>query len=103
MGVVLQICLTNRYPATMPKSGTRSLAAALTALVVAASVSCQSTIRVAPVNYSFKTPLVVLPLGLPAPVDRREAFAEVFCKALQLDPAHAGDDCSKYLELDRPV
>src|SRR5438045_510209 len=62
-------------------------------------VACK-TIRVSPVDYTFKTPLVALPLGLKSPTDRRDAFAQVFCKTL---PVYGGDseaNCRKYLELD---
>jgi hypothetical protein len=77
--------------------GTCALIFALT--VAAATTGCQG-IRVPRVDYTFKSPLVTLPLGLPSSTDRRDAFTQVFCKALKLDPLRAQDDCTKYLWID---
>src|SRR5437868_894481 len=81
---------------------TRSSIAVIAAVALGGAAACDS-IRVARVDYSFMAPLVALPLGLPSPADRRDAFAQVFCKALPLDGPFAHEDCTKYLELDHFV
>jgi hypothetical protein len=58
-------------------------------------------VRVPPVDYTFKTPAITTPLGLPAATDGRGAFAQLFCKVLEhIDRNAEWGDCRQYLELD---
>jgi len=68
-------------------------------LLLTAAAGCQS-IRVRPVDYTFKTPLVTAPVGMKAVTDRRADFAQIFCKALK-EPSAGGawGSCDTYLEL----
>ena len=75
---------------------------AFTALVMNLSLAgCSSSIGVRPVDYTFKTPLSTVPLGLLPVTDHRKAFAPVFCKAMQQYPGdRTSSDCRAYLQLD---
>ena len=73
-------------------------ATTLSILCLAVAFGC-STIRVPQVDYTFNAPIVTLPLGLPAPVDRRQDFADVFCSALQLDTTYP-HHCEQFIEFD---
>jgi hypothetical protein len=89
--------------ATLRPWGRRAAAAWLAAFLVSvAAPGCRRTIRVNPVDYTLTdhTPIVMLPLGLPSPIDRRDAFAQVFCKALLADTTYGHKTCKTYLELE---
>jgi hypothetical protein len=75
-------------------------AASLVAAIALATTACNDTIRVARVTYTFKSPLVALPLGLSNPADHREPFAQVFCSAIRADAEYSAADCRKFLWLD---